>query len=175
MPTTSTTLATEADRATLERLWLMFQHDMSEFRGVLPNPDGTFRRERLDNAFTETGWAPYLFRWDDRPVGFAVVRGLDQEVRVLSSFFVVRGLRRSGIGRAAVRSVLGRHGGRWTIAFQDDNPAAVAFWRRVATEIAGKEWDEERRPVPERPELPPDSWISFEVPMSFASGSGRTE
>jgi hypothetical protein len=52
MPVLSVRLATMADRPMLERLWLMFRHDMSEFRGQLPNADGTFRDERLQAAFT---------------------------------------------------------------------------------------------------------------------------
>ncbi|WP_206061439.1 hypothetical protein [Nonomuraea basaltis] len=60
-----------------------------------------------------------------------------------------------------VREVISRHPGPWKIAFQDPNTPAVAFWRRVATEIAGDAWTEERRPVPKRPDVPPDVWISF--------------
>jgi hypothetical protein len=73
MPTISVRRASAADRPMLERLWLMFRHDMSEFGGQLPNPNGT----------------------------------------------------------------------------------------RVATELVGHDWTEERRAVPGRPGLPPDSWISF--------------
>ncbi|MEU9206935.1 hypothetical protein AB0D27_03000 [Streptomyces sp. NPDC048415] len=43
----------------------------------------------------------------------------------------------------------------------DSNPGAVCFWRSVAAEIASGAWVEERRPVPGRPDLPPDVWISF--------------
>jgi predicted acetyltransferase len=159
--------ATPADRPTVERLWLMFRHDMSEFatggQPQLPNPDGTFRSERVDAAFGGGGddWAPYLFLGGERPVGFAFVRGLSGPTRVLNSFFVVRGVRRAGVGRRAVRDVVRRHPGAWEVAFQDANPGAVAFWRRVAEELAPGEWTEERRSVPERPDLPPDVWISF--------------
>ncbi|WP_371872608.1 hypothetical protein [Streptomyces pacificus] len=37
------------------------------------------------------------------------------------------------------------------------------FWRRVATEVADDAWTEERRPVPARPDVPPDVWISFDT------------
>jgi predicted acetyltransferase len=157
-------LATAADRPVLERLWLMFRHDMSEFRGVLPNPDGTFRSDRLEAAFTDADWAPYLLSSGDRPVGLAFVRNLTGPIRVLNSFFVVRGSRRTGIGLRAVQEIVSLHPGPWEVAFQDDNRAAVGFWRRVAREIAGDAWGEECRPVPGRPELPPDVWISFDVP-----------
>ncbi|MGY4981079.1 GNAT family N-acetyltransferase [Streptomyces sp. 900105755] len=154
-------LAVPEDRPAVDRLWLMFRHDLSEFRGLLPRPDGSFRDERVEDAFVAPGWAPYLFVRGGHPVGFAFVRALDAPVRVLNSFFVVRGARRTGIGRAAVREVLARHPGRWEIAFQYGNPGAVAFWRRVAIDAAGGAWTEETRPVPGMPELPPDVWISF--------------
>jgi hypothetical protein len=67
--------ARAADRPMVERLWLMFRHDMSEFGGQLPNPDGTFRAEWLVAAFGDRNWAGYVFTGpDDRPVGFAIVR-----------------------------------------------------------------------------------------------------
>ncbi|MFE0516865.1 GNAT family N-acetyltransferase, partial [Streptomyces sp. NPDC058964] len=128
--------ATADDRPTVERLWLMFRHDLSEARGVLPRPDGSFRNERVGAAFTDPGWAPYLMSCDGHPAGFALVRGLTGPTRVLNSFFVVRGARRRGLGLRAVRDVLLRHPGRWEIAFQQDNPPAVAFWERVAGDIA---------------------------------------
>ncbi|MBF8186418.1 GNAT family N-acetyltransferase [Nonomuraea sp. K274] len=166
MPDICVRLAQAADRPVVERLWLMFRHDMSEFAGGLPNADGTFRGERLEAAFADTDWAPYLVSSRDQPVGFAIVRSLTGPARVLNSFFIARGARRTGIGLRAVREVLARHPGPWEIAFQDENAAAVRFWRRVATEVAGHAWTEERRPVPNRPELQPDVWISFTVPDS---------
>lgn len=159
--------ATPADRPTVERLWLMFRHDLSEFAvgglSQLPNPDGTFRSERVDAAFDGRGgdWAPYLFVSGERPVGFAFVRGIAAPTRVLNSFFVVRGARRGGVGLRAVRDVVGRCPGEWEVAFQDGNPGAVAFWRRVGEDLAPGEWTEERRPVPGRADLAPDVWISF--------------
>jgi predicted acetyltransferase len=163
MPDLSVRPATDADRAVLERLWLMFRHDMSEFQGGLPAADGTFRSDRLQAALGNAAWAPYLFVRGEHPVGFALVRGLGGPANVLNSFFVVRGARRSGIGLCAVQDVVARHPGAWEVAFQDGNTIAVRFWRRVATEIVGDAWSEDRRPVPGRPELPPDVWISFDT------------
>ncbi|NUP00289.1 MAG: GNAT family N-acetyltransferase [Nonomuraea sp.] len=152
---------TAADRPTLERLWLMFRHDMAEFQGGLANPDATYHSDRLRSAFEDDDWTAYLFTCGDRPVGFSFVRALSGPARVLNSFFVVRGARRSGIGMKAVQEVISRHPGPWQIAFQDSNTVAVTFWRRVATEMAGNTWTEEHRPVPHRPDVPPDTWISF--------------
>lgn len=154
-------VAHDAGWPVLERLWLMFRHDMSEFRGVLPKPDGTFRGERLQAAREDPDWAAYLLRSEDRPVGLALVRGLTGSTRVLSAFFVVRGMRRQRIGLHAVRELVSRHPGQWEVAFQDANAPAVRFWRRVATELARDAWTERRQPVPDRSDLPPDVWVSF--------------
>ncbi|MGW1408297.1 GNAT family N-acetyltransferase [Streptomyces sp. NPDC002403] len=164
MTDVSVRLADPADRPILERLWLLFRHDLSEYSGELPGPDGTFRSDRLHAALTLADWAPYLLTADGSPVGLALVRGLAGPTRVLNSFFVVRGVRRTGIGLCAVREVVAKHPGPWEVAFQQDNATAVAFWRRVATEVAGEAWTEELRPVPGRPDLPPDTWISFTAP-----------
>ncbi|MFJ8510048.1 GNAT family N-acetyltransferase [Streptomyces avermitilis] len=161
MTNVSARLADATDQPILERLWLMFRHDMSEFSGALLNSDGTFRSDRLHAAFKQPDWAPYLLTSGASPVGLAFVRGLTAPTRVLSSFFVVRGARRTGIGLRAVQEVVAKHPGPWEVAFQESNVAAVGFWRRAATEIAGDVWTEEHRPVPGRPDLPPDTWITF--------------
>jgi len=164
MPEVTLRLASEADRPVVERLWQLFRHDMSEFHRSPPSPDGTFRSERVEAAFTDPGRAPYLLMLGDRPAGLAIVRGLETGTRVLNAFFVVRGARRSGLGLRAARQVFTRHPGRWEIPFQDVNLPAVSFWRRVATEAAGESWTETRGPTPGQPDLPPDVWIAFDVP-----------
>jgi predicted acetyltransferase len=162
-PGQSLRLATQPDRPIVERLWLMFRHDLSEFSGQLPNPDGTFRSERVEAAFTDPGRAAYLLLNDGRPAGLALIRGLTSRTRTLNSFFVVRAARRTGIGLRAVSDLVAQYPGPWQVAFQDANVTAVRFWRRVAREISGSAWTEERRAVPGRPDLPPDIWISFEA------------
>ncbi|WP_129839488.1 GNAT family N-acetyltransferase [Streptomyces sp. RFCAC02] len=156
-------VAGSTDRPVVERLWLLFRHDMSEFTGELPGVGGEFRRERLDAVLRgEPGWVAFLVLSGGLPVGFAFVRGADGPVRVMNSFFVVRGARRDGVGLRAVREVVGRFPGAWEVAFQKENAGAAAFWRRVAADICGGGgWREERRPVPGRPGLPPDNWISL--------------
>ncbi|MEO3791793.1 GNAT family N-acetyltransferase [Nonomuraea sp. B10E15] len=159
-----------ADHPAVQRLWLMFRHDMAEFQGGLPSPDATYHGERLRSALEDDDWAAYLFTSGDRPLGFSFVRALSGPARVLNAFFVVRGARRSGIGMTVVREVISRHPGPWEIAFQDANTAAVAFWRRVATDVAGDAWTEERRPVPNRPDVRPDVWISFTAAAPSRAG-----
>ncbi|MFP3714028.1 GNAT family N-acetyltransferase [Puerhibacterium sp. TATVAM-FAB25] len=152
--------ATPDDHEALTHLWQLFRHDLSAVTGALPDRRGRFRDERLRAALDGApGWQAHVLRLGDAPAGFALVRGLDGGTRVLSAFFVVAAARRRGVGLAAASVVLAAHPGPWEVAFQDANAPAVAFWRRVATTAAGEAWTEERRPVPGRPDLPPDVWI----------------
>ena len=147
----------------LERLWQLYLHDLSEFRGSTPDEQGDFSRRRLTPYFDETDRRAYLVYLDARPVGFAMVTGLGQGTKGMGEFFVVRGVRRGGIGRWVALQLLSRHPGRWEIAFQEENPGAARFWRGVAPLVAGERWSEVRRPVPGKPEVPPDVWITLDT------------
>jgi predicted acetyltransferase len=81
----------------------------------------------------------------------------------MGEFFVVRAARREGVGHAAAMGVFQLYPGRWEIPFQEENPAAAVFWRRVATDAVGPGWTLESRPVPGKPHIPPDSWIMLTV------------
>lgn len=154
--------ADERDRPVLERLWTMFRHDMSAVTGALPDEQGRFRQERLDAALDDPAWAAHLFRLGTSAIGFAVVRGIDADERVISSFFVAHGARRSGVGRVAVGQITRRHPGPWAVAFQDDNVAASRFWPAVAASL-DPGWALDHRAVPGRSDLPPDAWVRFAV------------
>ncbi len=155
--------ANDDDWAVVERLWQLYFHDLSEFRGTTPRPDGTYRRGHL-------GWyhrddadrAGYLARLGDRPIGFALVRGLTGDRRHLGEFFVVRSARGAGYARGFAEHVVRAHPGPWEIAFQEDNAAAARFWRRLGAEVL-TDVEEELREVPDKPYLPPDVWLTGTV------------
>jgi len=149
------------DRPVLDRLWLTFRHDMAEHRPVLPFPDGTYRDERLRAALTRPDHDAWLLLLDDRPAGLAVTRAPHDGPQVLSSYFVVRGARRLGLGRRGVHALTSQHPGAWEVAYQAANAPAAAFWPRIAAEIDPLGWHQQDRTVPARPELPPDTWVTF--------------
>jgi hypothetical protein len=55
-----------------------------------------------------------------------------------------------------------RHPGRWEVGFQNENPKAAGFWRRLAAEI-GTSVQERRQPVPDKAHIPDDVILSFDV------------
>jgi predicted acetyltransferase len=160
-PPFAVAVANQADRPVLQRLWALFRHDMSRYSGALPDRDGCFRQERLDAAFNTAGWRAYRMTLGSAPVGLAIVRALETDEHVMSSFFLVNGARRAGLGLNAARFIIRQHPGAWAVAYQEANQPAAQFWRRVATDAVGKDWTEEQRPVPGRNDLPPDTWVRF--------------
>lgn len=150
-------------RSTVERLWQLYMHDLSEFRGSLPDAEGLYKWGRLPLYFGDSDRCGYLVRRSDDVAGFAFVRGLDAEARVVGEFFVVRALRRQQVGRQTMHRLFERHPGRWEIPFQENNTGAARFWRAVATEVAGSAWTEELRPIPDKPQLHPDTWLLLDT------------
>jgi predicted acetyltransferase len=159
-------LVTAEHHQVLERLWQLYRHDLSEFRGTLPDESGVYKRHRLATHLADPDAVSFLLRHGTGLAGFALVGGLSQPVRTIDEFFVVRAARRAGVGAQAVACLLALYPGQWRVAFQDENAAAARFWRRVAAGAA--ESAQERRPVPGKPQLPPDVWLTF---ATTAAGS----
>lgn len=148
-------------------LWQAYRSDLAPIVHGLPYADGRYARGPLDGypATDRVGYLalrPHPNTGAAAPVGFALVSGLYGERRHMDAFWTAPAARRDGLGLALAAHVVARHPGPWAIAFQEDNLAAGGFWRRVAAELfgpGGEAWTEEVRPVPGKPEVPPDHWI----------------
>ncbi|MGW6062292.1 GNAT family N-acetyltransferase [Streptomyces sp. NPDC055189] len=153
--------ATAELRPVVEQLAQLYRHDLSEFLGHLPAPDGTFGFGALPRFFDEPERQALLIRHGAAPAGFILTRPLPRGATSISAFFVVRALRRRGVGRQAALQLLHSRPGAWAIAFQEANAGAARFWRGVATAAVGSAWQEETRPVPPPAPatLPDDHWI----------------
>ncbi len=154
---------TDHDRPLIERLWQLYSHDMSEVRQTLPNAEGLFKPGRLPTYFGDPDRCGYLISCDDAPVGFAFIEGLTDDTRMIGDFFVARGVRRQGIASRVAKDLFTRYPGRWEIGFQEGNPGAPEFWRRVVSDTVGTAWREGLRPVPNKPHIPHDHFITFSL------------
>jgi predicted acetyltransferase len=151
-------------RPVLERLWQLYRHDLSEFRGSLPDRDGVFHTRPLVPFLTDDAdRRAYLFERDGGPVGFGLVGRITNGPVLMYEFFVVRALRGQGVGRAAAKALFALHPGTWEIPFQEENATAARFWRGVASRSARDGVREDRRPVPGKPHIPDDVWLTVSV------------
>lgn len=153
----------------IERLAQLERHDLSEFRGYTPDADGVFAFDALPSFFGEPDRRAYLIRSGPTLAGFTLTRGLADGATSIFAFFVVRALRRRGVGHRAALELLRLRPGPWGIAFQEENPGAARFWRRVATACVGSAWREERRPGAGGT---PDVWIRLDTTERARGGGG---
>ncbi len=146
-------VATESDAAVLANLLELYVHDMSEvFPGVEVGADGRFGYHRLPLYWSEPGRRfAFLIRCKGKLAGFILaMRGSpyseDPDVLDIAEFFVLRGLRRSGVGARAAGLLWNHLPGRWTVRVSEGNSGAVPFWARVIAEYTGGQATQEPRP-----------------------------
>jgi predicted acetyltransferase len=152
------------EQPVLERLWQLYRHDLSEFRGSLPDPAGLFHTRPLQPFLEgDPDRRSYLFERDGGPVGFGLVGRVTTQPMLMFEFFVVRAVRGQGVGGAAAEALFALHPGVWEIPFQEENAAAARFWRGVAARAAHDGVREERRRVPGKPHIPEDVWLTVTV------------
>lgn len=130
--------ATHADRERLENLMELYLHDFSEILGFAPRENGRYGYAGLDAYWSESGRFPHLIRADGQLAGFALVaRGSqvsgDPAIFDLVEFFVVRGLRRRGVGLIAASRIFSSLPGRWEVRVLEKNVGARIFWERAVS------------------------------------------
>ncbi len=126
----------KADRGVLVRLFQLYRHDSSEYDGEMPDERGAFSLGAyFDRYWVEPTRHPYFIQHAQRRVGFVLVRQVEPNVHSIAEFFVSRGVRRLGIGRAAAVAAFTTHPGQWRVAQDERNEPAQRFWLRVIDEF----------------------------------------
>lgn len=152
-PDVALVVATEADSPLLANLLELYIHDLSAaFPGVELGPDGRFGYDKLPLYWTEPDQRfAFLIKSGGRVAGFVLAtRGspgvTDPNVLDVAEFFVLRGYRRSGVGRRAAVLLWTGLPGKWTVRVSETNPGALAFWREVVTAFTNGGATESTRP-----------------------------
>jgi predicted acetyltransferase len=126
----------------LENLLELYIHDFSEFHPVDLGPDGRFRYPDLRLYWLEPERHPFLARSDGDLVGFALVRKVapingKETVWDMAEFFVLRGMRRRGIGTELAQAVWAIFPGAWQVRVMQSNHRARLFWASAIAKHAG--------------------------------------
>ncbi|MBS05239.1 MAG: GNAT family N-acetyltransferase [Gammaproteobacteria bacterium] len=143
------TSAKNSERDILANLLNLYLHDFSEFDDVDIEPDGTFAYPYLDHYWEDPNRYPFIIRADGTLAGFALIRILSEprtgeSVIEMSEFFVIRRLRRSGVGTAAARRLWDLFVGNWQVDVMAANVQALPFWRLAVEDYSEGAFTEER-------------------------------
>ena len=130
----------------IARLLQFHLHDQSAYDAFAFSDDGLFEYRWFDFYWSSALRHPYLIRVDDHIAGFAFVREREDEPSdwqwQIAEFFILRGLRRRGIGIAAALELLRSRIGVWEFAYDMANEPAKLFWKEVAFRL-----DESHAPI----------------------------
>ena len=132
----------------LRRLVQLYLYDLAAIDGWTIGADGLYGdATRIERFWSEPGRRCFLIRADAALAGFAFVR--DEATQAgpgtheVSEFFVLRTLRRQGVGTRAATLVFDLAPGQsWEVSQLASNVAAQAFWRAVIDCYTGGEFSE---------------------------------
>jgi predicted acetyltransferase len=143
-PEISVTRAAEAERALLQRMLELYQHDLSDIWDQDLDANGEYGYA-LDRYWDDPLCTPYLIRVDGHAAGLALV---DNKVKIpgdefwMDQFFIMKKYRGNGVGAIAAKRVFALHPGRWQVGQMTANHAAQLFWRRVIGEFTSSDFVE---------------------------------
>ena len=120
------------DDPRLDRLLQLYMHEWSALVATPIDADARYRYAELPAWADRVDHAAYLFVAAAAPQGFALIARDAAGAWHVEEFFVIAGARRRGLGDRAARALFAAHPGAWTWTVRPENPAALAFWRRVA-------------------------------------------
>jgi len=133
----------EIARATFDNLMQLYLHDMSEYTDLQVNEEGLYPvSEYVQRYWQERGRHPFFIRTREGIAGFALVRELEKNCYSIAEFFVIRKLRRSGVGKSAAFQLFDRFAGEWHIAQEEQNSAAQEFWCTILAEYTGGDFEQ---------------------------------
>lgn len=151
--------ATQDATPLLENLLALYMHDMSEIFPIEIDADGRFGYDRLPLYWSEPEMRhAFLIRNGEDLAGFAFATvgspATDDPTDLdVAEFFVLRGHRRSGVGRLAAIALWDTLPGRWVVRCSQANRAGLPFWSEVVrayTTGAFREWTRPGDPHPWR-------------------------
>ena len=151
----------------LRHLLELYVHDLSEIFPIELGSDGLFGYDKLPLYWAEPDLHhAFLIKEGRHVAGFALAtRGSpaseNPEDLDVAEFFVLRGHRRSGVGRLAAAALWDALPGNWIVRVSEANLAGLPFWSDVVRWYTSGDFVESARP---------EGWRVFR----FASTAWRT-
>jgi aminoglycoside 6'-N-acetyltransferase I len=150
-------LSQDDDAYIIKNLWPLYQHDISEFHGSMPNRHGLFGVDDAEKTLSghvdllSPWWRdpealfPYLIVVDGHPAGFNLIaarqNGIDADF-VVHEFFVLHAYRQSSAAERGAMEGFDKHRGSWEVVTWPNHARAIAFWRRVVSRYSQNRFTE---------------------------------
>jgi len=137
----------------LSNLLELYVHDLSDIFPVELGPEGRFGYEKLPLYWEEPAVRhAFLIKHGRHAAGFVfATRGSpaseDPEDLDVAEFFVLRGYRRSGVGRQAATALWDRMPGHWVVRVSEANRTGLPFWSEVIRSYTSGDFAESARLV----------------------------
>jgi predicted acetyltransferase len=122
--------------STLGNLFELYTYDFSEQLPLRIKASGRFELTPGDVWWTRDDHFAYFIKLHGELAGFALLRAGSRvtnasEVLDVAEFFVLRGIRRKGIGRIAAHALFRAHAGAWEVRVRQTNVGAMLFWSKT--------------------------------------------
>jgi len=100
------------------------------------NPDyqdeqGIFHYPYLDDYWRNPERFPFIISYDEKQVGFAFVRKVDDHWE-MAEYYVLPGFRRRRLGFSCAAKIIKNHPGLWKIGFNKQNYPSRQLWKKLA-------------------------------------------
>jgi len=119
----------------LKNMLELYLYDICEFNDSKTpyelNNNGLCGYKYFENYCSELGRFPYVARMNDRLVGFALIRTINEKPPTfeVAEFFIMKKYRCQGVGGKVASGILSKHKGHWIIETSVKNTVAQNFWR----------------------------------------------
>ena len=111
-----------------------YLRELAEFEDIPRNESGEYEYQYLKYYWTENTRWPYLFYFDGKTAGFALVQ-LENETFIMAEFTVFMEYRGYGFGLVFADELIQKHPGKWNIEYDINNAAANNFWNKLVKTI----------------------------------------
>ncbi|MGX9417557.1 GNAT family N-acetyltransferase [Vibrio sp. WJH972] len=137
----------QSNKHVIENMMQLYLHDLSPYTQDNPDQHGLFSLGKYFGLYWEDNDRfPYILIHQEKPVGFALVRRIENDVYSIAEFFVLRSARKQGFATLFSHHLFGIHIGVWQVAELEQNLVSQTFWRKTISSFTKGQFEESWSP-----------------------------
>lgn len=144
-------LATIADYPTIQNMARFYVYDMSRYCGMsypewrCPD-DGLYECDDFKKYIEDPISEAFLIKVYDELAGFVLIDKFCAIEAVdwnMGQFFILAKFQQTGLGLTVARKIFKKFPGKWSVGAMSENTRAVAFWRKLISEVSRGNYTEQ--------------------------------